>query len=135
MIAKLFNSFKKSPLLALLNSNRLEISAKNGWRARGAGEPTTSFPNWRRVQDSNLQGIAPNGFRDHRNSHSANPPNWWTRWDLNPQPPDCQPGALPLSYRPISSLCSRQELNLHQKLRSLLFYPLNYGSENTGIYQ
>ena len=27
---------------------------KNGWRARVAGEPMTSFPNWRRVQDLNL---------------------------------------------------------------------------------
>ena len=61
MIAKLFNSFKKSPLLALLNSKRLEISPKNGWRARvlarrsfsevGAGEPMTSFPNWRYLLD------------------------------------------------------------------------------------
>ncbi|MDP3960469.1 MAG: hypothetical protein Q8Q26_10520, partial [Pseudorhodobacter sp.] len=40
-------SSKKSPLLALLNSKRLEISPKNGWRARVAGEPTLSFPNWR----------------------------------------------------------------------------------------
>src|SRR3989344_9426634 len=57
MIAKLFTSFKKTPLLALLNSKRLEISPKNGWRDRvlarrsfsevGAGEPMTSFPNWR----------------------------------------------------------------------------------------
>ena len=42
-----FNSEKKSPLLALLNSKRLEISPKNGWRARIAGEPRLSFPNWR----------------------------------------------------------------------------------------
>ena len=32
----------------MLNSKRLEISPKNGWRARVAGEPMTSFPNWRR---------------------------------------------------------------------------------------
>ena len=31
----------------MLNSKRLEISPKNGWRARVAGEPTASFPNWR----------------------------------------------------------------------------------------
>src|SRR3989339_1949198 len=31
----------------MLNSKRLEISPKNGWRARVAGEPMTSFPNWR----------------------------------------------------------------------------------------
>ena len=50
-----------------LNSKRLEISPKNGWRARArlpvaiapgdcgqvAGEPMTSFPNWRRGWDSN----------------------------------------------------------------------------------
>src|SRR3989338_6468255 len=63
MIAKLFLSFKKSPLLALLNSKLLEIFPKNGWRARvlarrsfsevGAGEPMTSFPNWRKWWDSN----------------------------------------------------------------------------------
>src|SRR3989344_5954834 len=67
MIAKLsifFNSEKKSPLLALLNSKRLEISPKNGWRARVAGEPMTSFPNWRRVQDSNLRGLSPAGFQN-----------------------------------------------------------------------
>ena len=46
---------KKSPLLALLNSKRLEISPKNGGRARVAGEPMTSLPNWGWVQDSNLR--------------------------------------------------------------------------------
>ncbi len=39
----------------MLNSKRLEISPKNGWRARVAGEPMTSFPNWRRGWDSNPQ--------------------------------------------------------------------------------
>ncbi len=39
----------------MLNSKRLEISPKNGWRARVAGEPMTSFPNWRRREDSNLR--------------------------------------------------------------------------------
>jgi hypothetical protein len=42
-----------------LNSKRLEISPKNGWRARVAGEPMTSFPNWRRWEDSNLRGGCP----------------------------------------------------------------------------
>ena len=37
----------------MLNSKRLEISPKNGWRARVAGEPMTPFPNWRRGWDSN----------------------------------------------------------------------------------
>ncbi|OGM92243.1 hypothetical protein A2935_00510 [Candidatus Wolfebacteria bacterium RIFCSPLOWO2_01_FULL_47_17b] len=53
MISKNFNSVKKSPFLALLNSKQLEISPKNGWRARVAGEPMTSFPNWRKGWDSN----------------------------------------------------------------------------------
>ena len=26
---------------------------------------------------------------------------WWRRWDLNPQPPQCECGALPLSYVPL----------------------------------
>ena len=26
---------------------------------------------------------------------------WWRRWDLNPQPPQCECGALPLSYVPM----------------------------------
>ena len=43
----LFISEKKSPLLALLNSKRLEIFPKNGWRALAEGEPTKTFPNWR----------------------------------------------------------------------------------------
>jgi hypothetical protein len=55
MITNFLFLFKKSPLLAfinvgsnfMLNSKRLEISPKNGWRARVAGEPMTSFPNWR----------------------------------------------------------------------------------------
>ena len=37
----------------MLNSKRLEFSAKNGWRARVAGEPLNLFPNWRRGRDSN----------------------------------------------------------------------------------
>jgi|GEM_PF-5358748 len=49
MISKNFSSVKKSPLLVLLNSKRLEISPKNGWRARVVGEPMTSFPNWREI--------------------------------------------------------------------------------------
>ena len=35
MITNFLILFKKSPLLALLNSKRLEISPKNGWRANG----------------------------------------------------------------------------------------------------
>jgi hypothetical protein len=49
MVTNFLILFKKSPLLALLNSKRLAFSAKNGWRARVAGEPMTSFPNWRCV--------------------------------------------------------------------------------------
>ncbi len=26
--------------------------------------------------------------------------SWWARWDLNPEPTDYEPAALPLSYRP-----------------------------------
>src|SRR3990167_6659776 len=37
----------------MLNSKRLEISPKNGWRARISDEPMTPFPNWRRGWDSN----------------------------------------------------------------------------------
>ena len=51
----------------MLNPNRLNVSPKTGWRARLAGEPMTSFPNWRWVQDSNLRGhFCPNGFQDRR---------------------------------------------------------------------
>ena len=31
----------------------LEFSAKIGWRALAEGEPTKTFPNWRREWDSN----------------------------------------------------------------------------------
>jgi len=48
MITHFLFSFKKSPLLALLNLKRFEISPKNGWRALERGdEPTEAFPNWR----------------------------------------------------------------------------------------
>src|SRR3989344_2950951 len=87
MIAKLFTSFKKTPLLALLNSKRLEISPKNGWRARvlarrsfsevGAGEPMTSFPNWRKGQDS-PRHTAGAPLR----SETFNSENWRRREDL-----------------------------------------------------
>ena len=48
----------------MLNSKRLEISPKNGWRACLTGKPILSFPNWRR------------------------------RWELNPRPETLQPGHL-----------------------------------------
>ena len=59
-----FNPIKKSPLLALLNLKRFEISPKNGWRALERGdEPTEAFPNWRRGRDSNPRGAyAPTGL-------------------------------------------------------------------------
>ena len=51
----------------MLNSKRLEISPKNGWRARVAGKPMVSFPNWRWVQDLNLRGdLSPTAFRVRR---------------------------------------------------------------------
>ena len=76
-----FNSEKKSLLLALLNSKRLEISPKNGWRSRVVGEPMTSFPNWRRVWDSDPRGIAPACFPSmchtiRRILLKINPPFW-----------------------------------------------------------
>ena len=37
----------------MLNSKRLEISPKNGWRALAEDEPTKTFSNWRRRWDSN----------------------------------------------------------------------------------
>src|SRR3989338_4231457 len=43
----------------MLNSKRLEISPKNGWQARVAGEPMTSFPNWRRRWDLKLTVSVP----------------------------------------------------------------------------
>ena len=48
----------------MLNSKRLEISPKNGWRACLTGKPILSFPNWRR------------------------------RWESNPRPETLQPGHL-----------------------------------------
>jgi hypothetical protein len=50
-------------------------------------------------------------------------------------PPQCECGVLPLYYRPIGHgrlsychcPCPRAESNSHPELRSLLFYPLNYG--------
>ena len=53
MITNLLIFFKKSPLLALLNSKRFEISPKNGWRAPPAGEPKTLFSKWRGGGGSN----------------------------------------------------------------------------------
>ena len=32
---------------------------------------------------------------------------WWSGWDLNPQPPACKAGALPLSYHPILVLVNK----------------------------
>jgi hypothetical protein len=29
---------------------------------------------------------------------------WWSRWDLNPRPPGCKPGALPTELRPPGEL-------------------------------
>gem|GEM_PF-4187039 len=57
MITNFLILFKKSPLLALLDSKRLEFSAKNGWRARVAGEPMVTFPNWRNRRDSNPRDL------------------------------------------------------------------------------
>ena len=61
-----------SPLLALLNSKRLEISPKNGWRAlppngriNSEGELNFAFSNWRRGRDSNSRyPYGYSGFQD-----------------------------------------------------------------------
>ncbi len=37
----------------ILKGKKFDFEPKNGWRARVAGEPTASFPNWRRGWDSN----------------------------------------------------------------------------------
>jgi len=58
MITNFLILFKKSSLLALLNSKRLEISPKNGWRARVVGEPTKTFPNWRDIRVWNLSPVS-----------------------------------------------------------------------------
>ena len=29
---------------------------------------------------------------------------WWRRWDSNPRPPGCKPGALPIELRPRPTL-------------------------------
>ncbi len=68
MITNFLILLKKSPPLALLNSKRLEISPKNGWRARvlvrrsfsegGAGESMVSFPNWRSRSNNLIHSAA-----------------------------------------------------------------------------
>ena len=83
----------------------------------------------RRVQDSNLQGIAPNGFRDHRNSRSANPP-FVDRTGLEPVTSSMPSRhATNCANGPYSFVCPREESNLHRLVRSELLYPLSYGGQ------
>ena len=69
-----FNPIKKSPLLALLNLKRFEISPKNGWRARERGdEPTEAFPNWRYVFE-NIRTDFINGLGGRNSPRTPLPP-------------------------------------------------------------
>lgn len=36
--------------------------------------------------------------------------NQWRRWDLNPRPPVCQTGALPLRHAPLGTHYSIHEI-------------------------
>ena len=49
---------------------------------------------------------------------------------IEPLPPQCECGILPLYYGPVFS-CPQKELNLHHSLRTGLLYPLSYGGQNT----
>ena len=66
----------------ILKDKKFQFALKIGWRALAEGEPIKTFPNWRRVQDSNL--CLPYGrtvFETVALSRSANPPrrNWSLR--------------------------------------------------------
>ena len=114
------------------------------------------------MRDSNPQGIAPNGFRDHRNSHSANPPSSGPEGTRTPNPQNailvryhCATGPLrcfipqskqvytdppvfdPEGLRPewaAREVCPRKESDLYLGLRSPLFYPLNYEGRQSPRY-
>ncbi len=66
MIAKFlfsFNPEKKSPLLVLLDSKRLEISPKNGWRANYFISQTGG-PNGIRTRVTGVRGQCPGPLDD-----------------------------------------------------------------------
>ena len=67
-------STKRTVASHILKDKKFNFAPKIGWRALAEGEPNLLNSNWRRVQDSNLQGLSPTGFQDQRISHSANPP-------------------------------------------------------------
>ena len=46
--------------------------------------------------------------RSIRNPQSR---SWWSRWDLNPRPPGCKPGALPTELRPPRLNCGLRIAN------------------------
>ena len=69
----------------VLENQKLAFDFKNPWNLVQKAEPRRSRgeakipknaerPNWRRVQDSNLQAPKGTGFQDQPNSHSRNPP-------------------------------------------------------------
>ena len=41
----------------ILKDKKFQFALKIGWRALAEGEPTKTFPNWRRREDSNLCGV------------------------------------------------------------------------------
>ena len=98
LIAKLFLSSKKSRLWALMNSKRLEISPKNGWRARVAGEPMTSFPNWRCF------------LTDVRTFFR---PKFVGRAEFPPNPPSARPQKRPFRIEKLPKNLKKYRLELH----------------------
>ena len=51
----------------ILKDKKIQFALKIGWRALAEGEPTKTFPNWRRERDSNPRGAcAPTCFQDRR---------------------------------------------------------------------
>ncbi|KKS22474.1 MAG: Recombinase, partial [Candidatus Roizmanbacteria bacterium GW2011_GWC2_41_7] len=59
----------------ILKDKKFQFALKIGWRALAEGEPTKTFPNWRRVQDSNLcLSYERTVFETAALNRSANPP-------------------------------------------------------------
>lgn len=65
-------------------------------------------------------------------SLSATPQrNWWTRTELNRQPPACKAGALPIELRGPSGGCGWDRTSVTRLKRTVL-YRLSYASKNDG---
>ena len=104
----------------VLENQKLAFDFKNPWNLVQKAEPRRSRgeakipknaerPNWRRVQDSNLQAPKGTGFQDQPNSHSRNPPAVCVRKNSNrfrpkfvgraegqrPNPPSARPQKRP----------------------------------------